>query len=277
MIYMLTMLTLMEEKKYSFPVSLIKKLLPPRTEGYMRRVGYSPYIRIECELKNGSPDWKMINANTLDSAGRLLMPVGMDCPAETGLVRYRPTRFLRQLFSNLACETLLCMNNSPADREIVLYGREAELALLLPRLAPLAGTIKIITTRAEVISRQISEIEEQTGITIITSEKHDASGADILLAPSGGASVICSDKTKLVISPDRPSSSSPCWIKSVSIAVPKALEELYTPQYDILEMAGAFCEIGGMETLSRLSPDAVAENGEILSPSELAQLCLSLR
>lgn len=274
---MLTMLTVTEDKKRPFPISLIKKILPPRTDGYMKRIGYASYINIECELKNGVPDWRMVNSNTLDCSGRILLPVGMECPENSGLTRYKPTRFLRCLYSNLALETLLNMNNSPADRSVVLYGREAELSLILPQLAAISGSIKIITSRPQAIEKKVREVEAQTGITIIVSDKSDASSSTILLAPSGGAGVICTEGVELVISPDRPSSSHPLWVRSVSIDIPSILEDIYTPQYDILEMAGAFCEIAGMETLSRISPNAVTQNGDILTPCELAKLCINLQ
>ncbi|MBP3414019.1 MAG: hypothetical protein J6L81_02320 [Clostridia bacterium] len=273
---MLTMLTMMPEKKHRFPISVIKKILPPKTDGYMRRIGYVPYIDVVCESKNGSPDWRMVFANNLDTAGRLLMPKGIECPPDSGLTRFRPTRFIRQLFSNLLTEILLNMDNSPAERSVVLYGREAELSMLLVRLVPLVGIIKIITSRPDAIKEQAQSLEDQTGMTIIISDNYDAGDSTILFAPSGGAGVIKCKNTSLVISPDRPSSSSPCWVRSVDIAIPQMLEDVYTPDYDLLETAGAFCEIAGMEILSRLSPDAVMGDESVISPQELARLCVSI-
>lgn len=270
---MLTMLKIVPQRKYPFPVSVIKKLLPRRTDGYMRRVGYSPYIEICCELKNGSPDWRSVCANTLDSSGRILMPRGIECPGQYGLSRFRPTRFLRQMYSNLAVETLLETDIPPHDRTIAICGREAETAMLLPRIAPLCGAVKMLTSRPDAISKEASRLEEQTGLPIIISDDYDASGYTMLLAPSGGAAAINCADTLLVISPDRPDSGYTVWVKSVKISVPQQLEEIYTEEYDLLETVGAFCESAGMEILGRISPDAIVEDGQVLPPSELAALC----
>ena len=187
----------------------------------------------------------MIYARCLEPSGRLLLPANIDCPDGIQLRRFTPTRYCRRMLERLALEILVSSPIPPAQRSLALYGREAEVILLLPHLVQLVGELRIITRRTNALADTVSAIIEQTGMPISMSGELCSNGCNMLLAPSGGAGAIELRGTSIVIAPDRPIGYDGIWVGGFIPTLPPALEDIYTPDYNLMEFCGAFFEKRG--------------------------------
>ena len=247
-----------------------KRLFPTPVSAVMDHAAGRPFVRISCELSPGRrPDWRMIEACCLDSAGRLLMPAGTEPPGDSGLRRFVPSRYCRRLLENLALYMLIRSELPPNRRRVALYGREAEVSVLLPRIAPLAGSLHIITRRAYALESAVNGIQRGTGISVTVSDAMNARGCCMLLAPSGGACATEVDDGTVVLAPDRPYSGKVTHIPAALPQLPAELEELGA-YYDTVELCGAFYEIAEADYLGSASPRCGILNGVPAPPDELA-------
>lgn len=269
---MLSMLMMTPTKKRGIITTQWRKLFPPPVNAYLATVQNVPFIKIMCEEHSRGPDWRMIAAHSLECSDRILMPAEMLCPADSGLRRFLPTRFIRRLMENLALEVLLNSSAPPAERSIALYGSEAEITQLLPRVIPLAGEIRIITRRGYAMKDIVDEFILKTGASITLTDEPGMGGCSLLLAPFGGAGFIKTDNNTIIIAPDRPLGSSAAWVNGINISLPSVLEEVYDPQYDIIEFTGAFYELAGMHCLANISPDYGSCDGSLITAKQLSEL-----
>lgn len=247
-----------------------------RVQADVRSLSGCRYVCIRCEMRPAQDaprpaDWRMISACCLEPSGRLLTPAGAEIPASSGLRRFRPTRYCRRLAENLALDALGLCAKPPSVRSVAVYGREAEVTALLPRLVPLAGRVHVITRRAYAIESAVAELERQTGACITLSASMDARGYDMLLAPSGGAGVIATDDGSVVFSPDRPLCAEAVHISAALPSLPPELAEL-GGIFDHLELCGAFCELGGMSRLAAASPRCGILRGREVGADEITAL-----
>lgn len=249
-----------------------RRLFPQPVNAYLDTVSGTPYIKILCEEHRRGIDWRMVEAHSLDTSGRLLLPAGMECPSQSCLRRFVPTRFIRRMLENFALETMLMRQTPPSKRSMAIYGSEAEMIALLPRLVPLVGELRIITRRAYAIQDIVEQTVRETGMTISVTDEPGAGDCELLLAPFGGAGFIKTQPESIVVSPDRPSGVNSAWISGVRVAVPAALEIAYSEQYDPLEFTGAFYELGAMRSLARLSPDYGCCGESDITSEQLAEL-----
>lgn len=269
---MLTALMINEPPERAPFLKTWRKLFPAPVTACMRTAANRPYVLIECERRrSGEPDWRMIAAYCLDSAGRLLMPPGTVPPAITGLRHFRPTHYCRRMLENLALDILICSDIPPSRRHIALFGREPEICELLPRLAPLAGSLEIISRRAYALEKAVSEITASTGMNVTVSGAMTARGCCMLLAPAGGAGVIAADNGTMVLAPDRPLNCEVLHIPSALPELPAELEEL-GDRFDTLELCGAFYELAGVDTLGLASPRCGLLRGCPVPPEKLAKM-----
>lgn len=268
---MLTVLEVLPERKRSLPARIWRNIMPPPVTARICRTDVALYVRISCERFKDRIDWRMICAHTLDAAGRILLPIGVSCPQGVELRKFVPHQFLRRMRENFAMETLLNMSDPPCARRIALYGQEAELCELLPKLIPLAGEIIIITRRDYAIREQAQEIMNRTGMPIILTDSMEVKNCHILLAPSGGTGVLKTEDVGAIISPDRPSSDDTVWVETMRASVPPALEEQYSACYDMMEFLGAFYEAAGVYELGKIYPEYALTSVGRLTPKELAE------
>lgn len=269
---MLTALMLNEPPERSPLQKAWRKIFPMPVSANMYMAANRPYVLIKCEKRSsGGPDWRMIAAYCLDSAGRLLTPPGIEPSAGSGLKRFRPTRYCRRMLENLALDILVCSGVAPSRRRVALYGRESEICELLPRLVPLVGALNIISRRSYVLENVVADIVSSSGISITLSDRMSAHGYCMLLAPSGGAGVISTDAGTMVLAPDRPLSCEVIHVTSALPELPPELEEL-GEFYDTLELCGAFYELAGAVSLGSASPRCGILHGSPVSPEELSAM-----
>lgn len=269
---MLSMLMMTSPKKRGVIAKQWRRLFPPPVNAYLSTVENVPFIKIMCEEHSRGLDWRMIAAHSLECSDRLLMPAEMLCPADSGLRRFLPTRFIRRMMENLALDILICSSTPPAERSIAIYGSEAEITQLLPRVIPLAGNIRIITRRIYALADVVNEFIRKTGASITLTDEPSVGGCRVLLAPFGGAGFIKANDETIIIAPDRPHGSSAAWVDGVCISLPSILEEVYDPQYDIIEFTGAFYELAGMYSLAGISPDFGSCGSSLITAKELSEL-----
>lgn len=269
---MLSMLMMTPPKKRGALAKQWRKLFPPPVNAYLATAENVPFIKIMCEEHSRGLDWRMIAAHSLECSDRILMPAEMLCPAESGLRRFIPTRFVRRMMENLALEVLLNVNAPPAEKSIALYGSEAEITQLLPRVIPLAGEIRIITRRGYAMKEIVDEFIRKTGASLTLTDEPNVGGCTLLLAPFGGAGFIKANSSTVIIAPDRPVESCAAWVNGVSLSLPSVLEDVYDPQYDIIEFTGAFYELAGMNTLAAISPDFGSCSGSLITAKQLSEL-----
>ena len=269
---MLSMLKIIPPKQRGPIARQWRKIVPPPVSAYLDSIANMPYIKILCEEHSRGIDWRMVEAHSLECSGRLLLPKQLECPAEAEVTRFKPAKFVRRMLENLALEALLCSSTPPSQRSLAVYGNEAEIIQLLPRLTPLIGELKIITRRAYAIADVVSETVRQTGMIIQISDEPDAGDCSMLLAPFGGAGFIRARSNAVVVSPDHPISADSVWVNSVEISIPQAIEEAYDAQYDPLEFTGAFYELAGVRSLARISPDYGCCGEGHITAAELALL-----
>lgn len=269
---MLSMLMMIPPHKRGAIAKQWRKFFPPPVSASLATVENVPFIRIVCEEHSRGLDWRMIAAHSLECSDRILMPAELDCPAESGLRRFRPTVFIRRMMENLALEVLLNNDTLPSQKSIAVYGSEAEITQLLPRIIPLAGEIRIITRRGYALKDIVDELIRKAGVSITVTDEPDAGGCMILLAPFGGAGFIKTDNNTVIIAPDRPLGCSAAWVNGVSISLPSVLEDIYDPQYDTAEFTGAFYELAGMRSLARISPNHGTCSGSVITAKELSEL-----
>lgn len=249
-----------------------QSLTTPSVSACLRPVGNAHYLRITARFRRGQPDWRMIRAYSLDISERILMPVGLEPPADFGIRRYVPYEYGRRLLENMAAEILVCSKKRPELRRVAVYGQDSEVVALLPRLTALAGEIRVITRRPHAVADVVEELCIRTGAAVTVSDRLDASGFDLLLAPAGGSRVFGLSEDMIVIAPDRPSVPVSLWIKGARPSLPAILEDVYDGRYDLTEFIGAFYETGELRELGRLSPAAgITESGEV-SPEDAALL-----
>ncbi len=250
----------------------LRRLFPPPVCGYLDTVCNAPFIRIMCEEHHKGIDWRMVEAHSLDSSGRLLMPADIECPPDTDLRRFTPIRFIRRMMENLTIESLVMCSVPPAERSIAVYGNEAEIIQLIPRLVPLVGEIRIITRRGYAVTDIVEQTIRETGMSIIVSDEPDVGDSRLLLAPFGGAGYIKTRPETVIIAPDHPCTDNAAWVSSVRITVPSSLEIAYDKQYDPLEFTGAFYELAGIRSLARLSPECGCCGEKEITSAQLAEL-----
>jgi len=242
----------------------------------MRGVGRASYLRVFAERRGDKLDWRMVAGYCLDPAMRIVLPRGETIPDGIPMRRFVPTGFLRRLRENYALTALSGSSLPPSGRSVAVCGQEAEIEQLLPRLVPLAGEVRIITRRAYAIRAAAEQISEQTGLAITVTERQDASGCNVLLAPSGGAAGICVKGVGLVVSPDKPSPNNSfpgtgVWAHTMNLSLSNAslstesapdaslgdiLGSEYGEEYDLLEFAGGLYEIAGLLEFGRIIPDS---------------------
>ncbi len=269
---MLTMLEITPEKNRPLPARIFRSIFRPPLGACLKTVVGRPYIHISCERTRRPLDWRLIAAYNLEGAGRLVLPKGVEPPKATGLRRFRPTRFRRRMLEHLATDILVCSDTAPAKRSIALYGREAEIKELLPRLIPMVGEIRIITRRAYALDTYVRRLEQETGMAIAVTSEMDASCCSMLLAPSGGSSLISVADKAMVLSPDIPMNGKAYHVRSGVPVLPPFLEELYDDSYDITELVGAFYELAAMRELGDVPPRCGMMDGKEISVEKFAEL-----
>lgn len=269
---MLSMLMITPPKRRGALAEKWRRIFPPPVNAYLDSAGNSPYIKIICEEHPKGIDWRMVGAHSLEPSGRLLLPKGIECPAEGELRRFVPTRFMRRMLENLALETLINAELPPAERSLAVYGSEAEVVQLLPRLVPLVGNLRIITRRAYAVNEIVNDTVKRTGMAICVTDEPDAGESGMLLAPFGGAGFIGTRPDAVLIAPDRPKAPCAAWVSSARVNVPPALEEAYDAAYDETEFTGAFYELAGMIDLARLFPDCGLCGESRITAAELAKM-----
>ena len=252
---MLSMLMITPPKQRGAIAKSWRRIFPPPVEARLDSAGNAPFIKIICEEHPKGIDWRMVEAHSLEPSGRLLLPRGLECPAESELRRFVPTRFMRRMLENFALETLVSSEIPPSERSLAVYGSEAEVVRLLPRLIPLVGNLRIITRRAYAVKGIVDDTVKRTGMAICVTDEPDAGESTMLLAPFGGAGFITVRPDAAVIAPDRPKAECAAWVSSARVSVPPALEEAYDEAYDVTEFTGAFYELSGMLGLAGLFPD----------------------
>jgi len=250
-----------------------RRLTKPAVSAYMRPAGNIHYLRIMCEVRRERIDWKMIRSYSLDCADRILMPKGILPPEGLELRRFVPYEFRRRMLENMAMDILSRMEIRPELRRVAVYGQDSEVSALLPRLAATAGEIRVITRRPFAVADTVENLRAINGAAISVTDKFDACGFDVLLAPAGGAPVFSVDGETIVLSPDRPGVPAALWIKSAVPALPEILAKEYSEDYDLTEFVGAFCEAGEMRELARRTPAAgVTESGQITAAEAAAMV-----
>ncbi len=248
------------------------RITTPAVTAVMRSVEGCSYIHIFCRQRKGETDWRMIARNCLDQSDRVLMPRNLQPPQDGIVRRFVPYEFHRRMLENMASDILVCSAVRPELRRVAVYGMEGEINRLLPRMAALAGEIRVITRRAHAVMDTVNELRSRRGAAIGVTESFDAVGFDLLLAPSGGAAMFRLSENTVVLSPDRPSVPVDLWIKSAVPDMPPVLEKIYSEEYDPVEFIGCFYEGADMTMLGRIPARAgVTESGEI-TPAEAAEL-----
>ncbi len=257
-----------------------KKLLPrlwyelrnPAVSAWLRPVENVHYMRITCEKRKERIDWRLISSYSLDCSERILIPKGVEPPTDCGVRRLIPHEFRRRILENLAMDILVCSEKKPELRRVAVYGQDTEVNALLPRLIKLAGEVRVITRRAYAVMDTVEELRAKNGAAIGITDRFDACGFDLLLAPAGGAPVFEVSPDTIVLSPDRPPRAVNLWIKDAVPAMPPCLENIYSDVYDITEFIGGFYEAAGMRDLGRLPAAAgITESGNV-QPEEAAAL-----
>jgi len=271
---MLSMLMITPPRQRGVIARQFRRLFPPPVNAYLDTVMNSPYIKIMCEEHSKGIDWRMVEAHSLEPSCRLLLPEGVECPADSELRRFVPTRFIRRMLENLALETLLRSNIPPSKRSMAIYGNEAEIIQLLPRLVPLVAELRIITRRGYAVKDVVEQTIRDTGMVIVVTDEPDAGDCGLLLAPFGGAGYIKTHPHTIVIAPDRPSGESAIWVNSVQVSLPSSLEIAYSSVYDVLEFTGAFYELAGVRSLARISPDYGCCGTRLISAEQLSEMFL---
>ncbi len=269
---MLSILEIIRPEKTTLLRRFWNSITMPQVRAVMRPAGNTHYLNIICELRRDKIDWRIIRSYSLDCSERMLMPVGIEPPPDSGIRRFVPYAFRRRMLEALAQDILVCCRKRPELRRVAVYGQDSEVTALLPSLTALCGEVRVITRRAHAVADTVEALREKTGASIGVTGEFDASGFDMLIAPSGGAGVFRIDGDVLVLSPDRPSMPAALWIKSAVPSLPQTLEGIYSDTYDLTEFVGAFYEAGEMRELARISPAAgICECGEI-SPEDAALL-----
>ncbi|MBE6754425.1 MAG: hypothetical protein E7559_08785 [Ruminococcaceae bacterium] len=267
---MLSLLDIHEPPRRKAPAALWRRWFRPPVKGFLEWCAGQPYMRVCCEQHARGIDWRMVAAHSLEPSCRLLMPADIECPAESGLRRFTPTRYIRRMFERLALNILISSPLPPAQRRLAMYGRESEIALLLPHLVPLVGELRIITRRPETLSDLTEELSRRSGMPIVLTRDLSAGGCPMVLAPSGGAAAISQEGVTLCLSPDRPVGFGGLWVGSFAPTLPPALEGIYTPAYDLLEFCGAFYELSGIGMMA--TPRAGISGGAQYTPEMLGEM-----
>lgn len=243
---------------------LWRRLTTPSVSAWLRPAGNAHYMKICCEIRRKGIDWRMINAYSLDVSERMLLPSGIEPPADCGIRRYIPFAFRRRMLENLAVQILVCSEKQPELRRVAVYGHDPEVISLLPRLTALAGEIRVITRRVHAFSDTAQELYAKTGTPISVTEVFDAEGFDMLLSTAGGAGMFRLSESTVVLSPDRPSAACSLWIEKARPTMPTVLEDIYDERYDLEEFIGAFCEIAEICKPQQIPPTAgYSERGEV--------------
>jgi len=248
------------------------ELRKPAVSACLRPVENVHYMHITCEKRKERIDWRLISSYSLDCSERILIPKGIEPPADCDMRRLIPHEFQRRMIENLAMDILVCSEKKPELRRVAVYGQDTEVNALLPRLIKLAGEVRVITRRACAVMDTVEELRAKNGAAIGVTDSFDACGFDMLVAPAGGASVFELSSDTIVLSPDRPQRATNLWIKDAIPAMPPCLENIYSEVYDLTEFIGGFYEAAGMRDLGRLPASAgVTESGQI-QPREAAAL-----
>jgi len=243
----------------------------PSVQAYMRPVGGTHYMHINCEKRKERIDWKLIRSYSLDCSDRILLPKNIEPPEECGIKRFTPYEFRRRLLENTACDILVCSHKRPELRRVAIYGQESEVTAFLPRLTKLAGEIRVITRRAHAVLDTVEELRAKTGAAIGVGEQFDAVGFDMLIAPAGGAQVFNISDNAIVLSPDRPSRPVTLWINSAVPQLPQELEEIYREEFDLTEFVGGFYEAAELRRAGHMSVAAAVTESGLIMPDEAAE------
>ncbi len=261
---MLTMLDILNQPQASAVKRMWHMITKPSVSAYVCNAGNCSYLRIYAEERRKGLDWRMIGAYNLDSTERILLPAGVEPPSDCRLRKYIPYEFRRRMLENMALDILGCSEKQPELRRIAVYGQENEVCALLPRLAKVAGEIRVITRRPRSVADTVEELRRKIGAIITVDNELNAAGFDMLLAPAGGAAVFELSDSMIVLSDDRPSIPVRLWVNAARPSLPQTLENVYDGRYDVTEFIGAFYETGGMRELGRMSPAAgITESGDI--------------
>ena len=144
------------------------------------------YILIEAPIVKGAINWDAVGRLAGADATSLLLPEGLRPPESSGIRRYVPDSFKRQILFNTACQLLERSSIPARDRKVCLYDPCAKHPEFARRLLEMAGNVQILTDSKDAYASLSEEAYNELGAQFIFSSKSPAECSfDLLFAPCG--------------------------------------------------------------------------------------------
>lgn len=267
---MLTMLSMIEPKKRNSLSRALRSIFPPRPVPYLEYIERIPYVRIECESSSRAINFAAVREHICDGHYRLLMPKGLHLPHECGIVPFRARTLPVRLLENLAVEILA---GAPVKKRrlcVGIYEDDLHALDLIPRITSLAGEIRLYAPHGSNLNIAAEEIVRECGMPLVTGDSPDVlHPCHLIIAPDDYAGIACAAHCGIVLSPGAEKRDN-ININSVRINTPDCLEEIFGDEYEALDLAGAFYELGCMHSLGEIVPVAGTTCDCLYEPARLS-------